>query len=189
MNATKVEQNCCICLSKTIISKAVSHGSLQRRFTTMTCWHFISTYFLRASFAVIFLVLTSSLQHWSSMVKRVVLCAVSSLTQRKRSVALGLLCFNVNASEHPGNTLVSNFFSSFFKCCAHDNIDVHLLSSFWMFVWSAALCLVHLFHRAIFDFARSGPPLSVFDKLSLTLCISECQFVKYPKWGVTCLQS
>lgn len=32
----------------------------------------------------------------------------------------------------------------------------------------------------------SGPPLSVFDKLNLTLCISECQFVKYPKWGVTC---
>ncbi|CAB1421962.1 unnamed protein product [Pleuronectes platessa] len=29
--------------------------------------------------------------------------------------------------------------------------------------------------------ARSGPPLSVFDKLSLTLCFSECQFVKYPK--------
>lgn len=26
-----------------------------------------------------------------------------------------------------------------------------------------------------------GPPLSVFDKLSRTLCISECQFVKYPK--------
>lgn len=36
---------------------------------------------------------------------------------------------------------------------------------------------------------RSGPPLSVFDKLSWTLCISECQFVKYPKWGVTSQQT
>lgn len=45
----------------------------------MTCWHFISTHFLRASFAVIFLVLTSSLRRGSSMVKRIVLCTVSSV--------------------------------------------------------------------------------------------------------------
>ncbi|KAJ7995906.1 hypothetical protein DPEC_G00231560 [Dallia pectoralis] len=28
---------------------------------------------------------------------------------------------------------------------------------------------------------RSGPPLSVFDKLSWTLSVTGCQFVKYPK--------
>lgn len=47
--------------------------SFQQHFTTVTCWHFISTYFLSANFAVIFLVLTSSLRRHSSAVKRTVL--------------------------------------------------------------------------------------------------------------------
>lgn len=44
---------------------------------------------------------------------------------------------------------------------------------------------VHFSEGVKFDSGRSGPPLSVFDKLSRTLWFCECQFVKYPKWGVT----
>lgn len=51
----------------------------------MTCWHFLSTHFLRASLAVIFPVLTSLLRCWSLMVKRTVLSAVSSLWGRAKS--------------------------------------------------------------------------------------------------------
>lgn len=32
---------------------------------------------------------------------------------------------------------------------------------------------------------RKGPPLSVFDRLCWTLDLNGCQFVKYPKRGVT----
>lgn len=43
---------------------------LLQHFTTVTCWHFISTHFLRASLVLIFPVLTSPLRCRSSMVKR-----------------------------------------------------------------------------------------------------------------------
>lgn len=61
--------------------------SFQPRFTTVTCWHFISTYFLSANFALIFLVLTSSLQRRSSVVKRTVLtpCHPSERTAASHS--------------------------------------------------------------------------------------------------------
>lgn len=50
------------------LSKAAS--CFLQHFTTVTCWHFISTHFLRASLALIFPVLTSLLRCRSSMVKR-----------------------------------------------------------------------------------------------------------------------
>lgn len=51
---------------ESIISRAVS---FQQHFTTVTCWHFISTYFLSANFAVIFLFwlpLCSAMAQWSN---------------------------------------------------------------------------------------------------------------------------
>lgn len=59
--------------------------SFQQHFTTVTCWHFISTYFLSANFAVIFLVLTSSLQRLSSVVKRTFLTQCHHCDRRAAS--------------------------------------------------------------------------------------------------------
>lgn len=105
---------------QTIISKVASHKNLQQHFTTMTCWHFISTYFLRASFAVIFLVLTSSLQCWSSVVKQTVLCTLSSLwalVRGKKSAALERICSGTSASTSAGNRLAPNFLNVKYKMC------------------------------------------------------------------------
>lgn len=167
--ASKDQQNWQICLSKTIISNTMSHKSLQQHFTTMTCWHFISTYFLRASFAVIFLVLASSFQRWRSVVKRIVLCTVSSLWTLMRGKKRQLRARTRRLQ----------------LCQVRDWLLISY-STRNIFVFSMCCCFI--LQNRLWSCRRSGPPLSVFDKLSWTLCISECQFVKYPKWGVTCLQ-
>lgn len=96
-----------------IISKGATHESLQQRFTTVTCWHFISPHFLRA----IALQLSSSF--WLP------LCSVRLDGQRnclahgvvtanscegKRSVAVSpRRCCSVERSHHAGNGLPSPF--------------------------------------------------------------------------------
>lgn len=153
-----------------------------QHFTTMTCWHFISTHFLRASIALIFLVLTSPLRCRSSMVKRTRLERSVITVRDKDGCRPRAACTRdaVSAAETTGSQVTPEIFS------LTTHTLLFLLISSCVAHFELYLCMFSSSPPSQNHRVWSGPPLSVFDKLNLTLCISECQFVKYPKWGVTC---
>lgn len=129
-------------------------------FHNMTCWHFISPHFLRASFAVIFLVLTSSLTRWSALVKRAVLCTVPSLWRRGKKSALGL-------SSATGNTHICMEFSETIPRKPLYAIRlIHTwcaLLGFWSCFLKWSWCLVHWIYRArVFGTAWDQAPHLVY---------------------------
>lgn len=142
----------------------------------------ISTYFLRASFAVIFLVLTSSLQHWSSMVKRIVLCTVSSLWTLVRE--RGALHSDSSASTSTDlnsqvTHLVSNFSNVVYKkqyLYAKREICACFLGVWWCMVGVVSVSCSFILQSHL-CFWEIRPPTS---------CIWQAEFDTLYQWVSVC---